>query len=134
MASPFVYDHYKSLLQNTVGGAYPILDWDQIEPTMEQGTNPFIVLYEIFSDVENVSVGHRCMEESGEFEVLCFVPSAESSDQARRMAEGLRQPVSVGADGGLRTYAADPPYLARENDGLWTVAAITSAYTYEYYL
>ena len=132
--SPSAYTAIKSFLAGLVT---PVLDFDEINPTLEQGADPFYCLEEGYSYERTTGFGDSvkvCMEESGGFTVHCFVRAPESSTQARANAEALRPQIRFQKllEGMLDIQECDPPELVMLNDGLWTDAVVNVSYVYQY--
>jgi hypothetical protein len=139
MCSPAVYNAYKNFLiafQDKNGKSYPVLDYDSIEPAIQQGNEPFLVLNELYSDAENTSIGtplSKCMLEIGEIEIQCFVPSPESHAEARELCQEVRTAIRNLRDGDVVAEEPSPPSVDVMNEGLWSVAVTSSPYEYYYY-
>jgi hypothetical protein len=122
MASPTVYDTIKAFLQMQFA-PIPVIDYDQIDAALEQGTNPFLVIQEIFETETAVAVGDPsgiCLREEADLLVECFVPAPESSDVARRQVEAVKNALRFRTLSGVRITEVSPPEAAEMNDGLWT--------------
>ena len=121
MASVSIYDGVKGYLQTALDGAYPVLDFDQLEPAMEQGTAPLIALEEDFGVEELLALGDgACMRETAYITVHVLVPAPESSEIGRGLADTLRDLLRFAAfEGGDVTQVgtAEPQLL---NRGLWS--------------
>ena len=122
MASTVVYTTIKSFLQ-TQFSPMPVLDYDQIEPALEQGTDPFMLLQEIFETEGHVAIGDPtgiCVRQEADFLVQCFYPSPESSAAARAQAEAVKDAMRFRTINQVRVTGASPPESGAMNDGLWT--------------
>jgi hypothetical protein len=133
-------DAYNAIKAHLVASVAPvqIVDFDQLEPLLEQSTDNFFVLEEMFSYEDVIAFGDPnqvCMEESGGFTIHCFTPAPESSSAARVLAESVRQVLRF-ADllaGNLRIKECDPPEFNSMNDGLWTSAFVNVTYTFTFH-
>ena len=126
MASPSLYTAVKGWLQTTFA-PMQVLDFDQIEPQLEQGTASFLVVEELFASESSMSIGDRaaaCLREEASILVHVFVPAPESSSAARTLADNVRQRNAYRTINGVRITSASPPDLEVLNDGLWSVAVI----------
>jgi hypothetical protein len=126
MASPQVYDQIKAFL-TAVAAPMPVLDFDSIQPALEQQNNTFLVLEEVFGEDNLVTFGDPqrvCMREEASLIVHCFVPAPESSGVARTTADSLRRALDHQIFGGVRILSVSTPDLVDMNDGLWTAALL----------
>ena len=136
MASAHCYDEIKAYLQGAMT-PMAVLDWDQIESTLEQSNNQFLALEESYADEELIAFGNPqalCMREIGALIIHCFVPAPESSGVARALAGQVQNQIRLQRISGLRIISSDPPEVDRMNDGLWTTAAVPVAYEYDYFV
>lgn len=125
MASPVVYDALKAFL---LGRYAHVIDYDTIDAALEQGTDPFLCLEELFGLEEPISFGDPssvCTEEQANILVHCLVPAPESSAIARNLAQSVVE-VLRGRDlgGGISITEVSPPELEEMNNGLWTASSI----------
>ena len=133
MASTHCYDDIKAFLQ-TQFAPIPVLDWDDIEPALEQRSDPFLVLEDVSGGEDIISFGDPsaiCVRETGFLFVHCFVPAPESSRAARALGEQVQQAMRLVRMAGLRIVDADPPDLSAMNDGLWTAAQVAIDYDFD---
>jgi hypothetical protein len=110
-----------------------VLDFDQIEPQLEQGTTSFLVVEELFASEAPMSIGDRtatCLREEASVLVHIFVPAPEASSAARTLADTVRQRIAYQTINGVRILSASPPDLEILNDGLWTAAVIDAEAEY----
>ncbi len=128
MASVDVYTAVKSHLATTFGGVYSVLDFDEIDDALEQGTDPFLVIEEagggeaLFCFGDPAALGHM---EDGALEVHCFTPAPESSSAARAIADSVRDALRLQNLNGVRVTGVDPPEPETQNDGLWTAFSVS---------
>lgn len=133
MASVYVYDTLKSALQAEFSSTYPIIDIDSVDPVLEQGTDPFLVLEEISTNEENHGFGDPaavCMVESGSFLLHVFSPAPESLSAVRAIGDTLRNFLRNETFSGVRLRAVAPTDPESLNDGIWTIGGVTFAYEY----
>ena len=136
MASTHCYDEIKAYLQGVMA-PMAVLDWDQIEPTLEQSENQFLAIEDAYADEEMAAFGNPqalCMREAGEIVLHCFVPAPESSGVARALAGQVQGLIRLQRISGLRIISSAPPEIDRMNDGLWTTAAVPVTYEYDYFV
>lgn len=134
MSSPHVYDQLKGYLALEFNGVYQVLDFDQIEPTLSQGTTSFLALEELLGEDALVSFGdsnNLMSQESGSILVHCFAPAPESSNTVRTIIQSVIQIIRHLEIAGIRIVGITPPDLETLNDGLWSVGATTMLYEYE---
>jgi hypothetical protein len=131
MASPHVYDELKAYLQGVVAPV-PVLDWDQIEMTLEQQQDPFLALEEVFGENEMISFGDPsalCFREDATILIHCFVPAPESSNAGRVLAEQVQRALHLRQVNGVRVLNVQPPEPGELNDGLWSLVSVTTDLT-----
>ena len=122
MASPIVYDTIKAYLQAQFA-PLSVIDYDQIDTALEQGTDPFLMIQEVFETETEIAIGDPggiCLRQEVDLLVQCFVPAPESSDVARRQAEAVKDALRFRTLSGVRITGASPPEAGEMNDGLWT--------------
>ena len=129
MASAGLYSAFKSYLQDALDGAYSVLDFDQREPALEQGTDPFIALEEDFGTEELVGFGDGggCEHETAYLTIHVLVPAPQSAGVARTIADTIRDLCRfayVSDDGYCK--AVSPPDPERLNRGLWSAVYFTA--------
>lgn len=129
MASTEAYTSLKSAIQTGIS-PIPVLDFDQIEPTLQQGSDPFTALEEN-SESENLAAfsASLCHREIGILVVHAFAPAPEANAAARALAESVQDLLrSQILSNGLRVFEVDPPSHSLSNDGLWTAYSIAVNY------
>lgn len=135
MASTHVYSEFKGYITTAVAGAYPILDYDQIEPQLEQGSDPFIVLEEITGDEEMVAFGDPaavCVVEAGAMLIHCFNRAPEASNASRQMAETIKNLFHISQNlNGVRVVSVTPPEVELMDDGMWGAGSVAVNYEYD---
>ena len=93
MSSTLVYDAIKARLVDTLGGTYPIRDWEEIEVSLQRETAPWISIEDGGGNNELNSVGspdNNWVTDSGFIDVHVMVPSTGSLSPARSIAEQVR--------------------------------------------
>jgi hypothetical protein len=130
MASTTAYNSLKSAIQTGIS-PIPVLDFDQIEPALQQGSDSFTVLEEnTEQEILAAFGGNLCHREIGILVVHAFAPAPEANAAARSLAESVQDLLrSQVLSNGLRIFEVDPPSQSVSNDGLWT--AYTIAVNYE---
>ncbi len=135
MSSVLPYQEIKGFLQAHFA-PMPVIDYDQIEPALEQGTDPFLVIEELFSGEDISSFGdptQLCLRETGIILVHCFVPSPESLDQVRALADQVRNALRLRRlPNRVRVLEVMPGDLEFANEGLWTAAGVSAVYQHEF--
>jgi hypothetical protein len=127
MSTTVPYQELKAYLQ-TAFQPTPVLDFDSIDPQLEQSNNPFLCIEEIVGFEDLISIGDPsalCFREEVDFLVHAFVPSPESSALARQLAEQVMVSLRLRNLGATRVSKLEPPEPEDANDGLWTVYGIT---------
>lgn len=129
MASTEAYSGIKAEIQSALA-PLSVLDFDQIEPAILQGTDAFIALEEV---VENETLaafgGQHCHREQGVLVAHALTPSPESSASARALAQSIQALLrSRTLTGGIRIFEVDPPAPGSSNNGLWTVYSVAVSY------
>jgi len=122
MASSQIYDAITAHLKTAMSPT-EILDYDQIEPALEQARASFVVVEELFSDDRIVGFGDPsalCMREEASLLMHCFVAAPESSRQARTFAETVQQALRLRTINGVVMQDVSSPDPGDLNDGLWT--------------
>lgn len=133
MASVSVYDAIKNFLATTFNGVYQVLDFDEIDPVLEQGQEAFIALEETPGTEELIGFGDEtnlCTREDGVLILHCFTPGPEASAAARTFADQVRDSLRYQVLSGVRILDVDPPDLVGLNNGLW--ASATSSVNFEF--
>lgn len=135
MSSPHVYDTIKAAI--VAGVAYPVIDFDQIEETLQQGSDIFIALEEIVGEDVMLSFGNPdsvCTRENGSIIVHCFTPAPESSQASRVVAQEIKELFfhSQTIDG-VRVVSVTPPDVELSNDGLWGAGSVAIIFAYDQY-
>jgi hypothetical protein len=122
MASPVIYDTIKAFLQAQFA-PLSVIDYDQIDTVLEQGTDPFLMIQEVFETETEIAIGDPngiCLRQEVDLLVQCFVPAPESSGVARLQAEAVKNALRYQRLSGIRIVGASPPEAGEMNDGLWT--------------
>jgi hypothetical protein len=135
--SPNVYDAIKTHLD--AGITETVLDFDELDFQLEQGSDPFCVIEEVYAYEDQIAFGdpeNVCMEESGSFVVHCFVRAPESSGAARLFGESVRTAMRFShlLNGNLKVLECDPPDVRMLNNGLWTSAGVNISYTFNFHV
>lgn len=136
MASQVAYDQLKSHLLANFAPALPTLDYDDIEPAIGQGSDPFLAIEEMSASEDLVAFGdptNLCMRETGAFAVHAFTPSPESSGAARALIDTVRQSLRLASLGQVRIKAVSPPDYAFANEGLWSAASTIVVYEVDFH-
>lgn len=137
MASPHVYAETKSVLQGQFSPPYQIVDFDEIDGALEQGTDPFMALEEITENEALAAFGDPsslCQRQEGVMAVHFFTPAPESSAAARSLAELVQNFMRHRTYSGVRITAASPPEVELMNNGLWSAGAIALSYRYDFHV
>ena len=139
MSSTLVYDAIKARLVDTLGGNYPIRDWEEIEVSLQRETAPWISIEDGGGNNELNSVGtpdNNWVTDSGFIDVHVMVPSTGSLSPARSIAEQVRDVLLYQhldlTTGRLRVLAVDPPDTGFIHDGLWHSMRVTLNYEHLY--
>jgi len=139
MSSTLVYDAIKARLVDTLGGTYPIRDWEEIEVSLQRETAPWISIEDGGGNNELNSVGtpdNNWVTDSGFIDVHVMVPSTGSLSPARSIAEQVRDVLLYQhldlTTGRLRVLAVDPPDTGFIHDGLWHSMRVTLNYEHLY--
>lgn len=133
MASTVVYNEIKGHLQ-TQFAPMPVLDFDQLEPALEQQQNNFLVLEEVVTFEELIGIGdpqNLCVSENAVFLVHVFVPAPESSAVARALCDQVQASLRFQTLNDVRVNEANPGEPGALNDGLWT--SYNTAVSVDYY-
>lgn len=136
MASATAYDTIRTHLVNAFSGVYPVVDFDTIDTTLENGTDAFLALEEVSASEALVAFGDEtnlCNRESGIIIVHCFTPAPESSATARSIADAVRNSLRHQILGPVRITQVQPPDLELMNSGLWTAGASAINYDYDFH-
>ena len=134
MSSTTVYTEIKGYLQTLYTGVYPVVDFDEIDPILSQGTDPFLALEEVTSDESMIAMGDLsavCLREVGAIVVHCFTPAPQSSAAARSIADSVRESIRFRSINAVQVYEVTPPDSGIMNDGLWTAGAVAVSYEYD---
>ena len=135
MASSRVYN---AIFQHLTAAVAPdrVMDYDDIDDTVTQGQDQFIILEEDFSDRQTVAFGggHLCQRETAVFTVQCMVPSPQSSPTARAYGDTVRDLIVALKSPDLRLLNISPPTVEKMNDGLWTAAFLDVEIEADYYV
>jgi|GEM_PF-5697256 len=134
MASSRTYSALKDYLQAQFSGVYPVLDADDIEPELLQGSNAFLAIEELSGDEQLAGFGDPtslCMRETGTLLVHAFTPSPESSEQARAIVDSVRDVMRLRTIDGIRITGVTPPDSELLNEGLWGAAATAILFDYD---
>lgn len=113
-----------------------VLDFDQIDPTLEQSSDTFLALESILGDEEVVAIGtpaNVASRERGSIACHCFVPAPESSGVARSVADNIRDLLRMQRINGVRIMNVTTPDVEMMNNGLWTAAAVLISYERDFY-
>ena len=134
MSSTIVYNAIKADLQQLYDGIYPVIDFDAIEPALQQSTDSFLTLEELTSSEDMIGIGDLsviCLREQGAVVIHCFTPAPQSSSAARQIADTVRASLQYRNIGGIRITNTSPPDVQMMNNGLWTSGAISVSYEYD---
>ena len=137
MASSAVYTEIKSGLQGQFSPPFPIIDFDEIDPTLEQGTAPFMALEEVVQNEEGIGFGdpqNLCQREEGVLLVHLFTPAPHASNAARALADQVQDYTRYRIFNGVRIHIAAPPDVGMMNNGLWCAAAVALTYRREFHV
>ena len=136
MASSAVYDELKTTLEAAFP-ASPVIDYDQIETALQQGTDAFFVLEETSGSEDQLAFGDEtniCQREEGVIVVWCFTPAPEGSNAARTIADSVRDVLRpYDSATGLKVLRVEPPDIEMSNNGLWAAAISAINYQYNFY-
>ena len=139
MSSTLVYDAVKARLVDTLGGTYPIRDWEEIEVSLQRETAPWISIEDGGGNNEQNSVGSpqsNWVTDSGFIDVHVMVPSTNGLSPARSIAAQVRDVLLYQylnlATGRLRVLSVDPPDVGFIHDGLWHSMRVTLNYEHLY--
>lgn len=127
MSSVAAYNELKTRLQTTFA-PMPVLDFDSINPALEQGTSNFLCIEEVVGFEDLISIGDPsalCFRAQLTYLVYAFVPAPESSLVARTLAEQVQTDLRLRTLGTTRVLEVEPPEPDDMNDGLWTVFSVT---------
>lgn len=129
MASTQVYNEVKTFLTASLAPS-EVIDWDQIEPQLEQGNAPFYAIEEVMAF--DLAVGFTgqamCMREEGTLLIHVFTPAPASSNLCRDLAQQVQQRLQFRKFNATRITTVDPPEPLAYNDGLWTVYGVMVDY------
>jgi len=123
MASGIAYDEVKKWLSDNWGGTYSVVDYEDSNKALSQGSEPFLALEELTSvDQANSLAGVRPgFEERAIFSIHVLFPTTANRSAARTLADQIakegRNFDMPDSDG--RLWQVDPPYPDKTNDGLW---------------
>jgi hypothetical protein len=124
MSSQSAYDLIKQQLEAVVGTSFQIIDWDNLDDTLEQSRVPFLSIADVPSVEEVVSVGSpqaNWFREQGEVDVHIFVPAVGGFPPARTIAETIRSGLRMKTlSPEVSTLVVTPPEPGIIADGLWT--------------
>lgn len=124
MSSKIAYDEVLAKLTATVGATWPILPWDELDPTLEQSLTPFLSIADTASEEVNVSIGsptENWLRESGVIDIHIFVPPSEAFPEARDIAEQIRDAMRMQQlSNQVNIKIVSPPEPGIIADGLWT--------------
>ncbi len=139
MSSTLVYDAVKARLIATLGGSYPIRDWEEIETSLQRETAPWISIEDSGGDNELNSIGSPAanwVTDSGFIDVHAMVPSTGGLSPARVIAEQIRDVLMYQhltlAEGRLRVRSVEPPTTGYVHNGLWHSMLVTLNYEHQY--
>lgn len=141
MSTSAVYDAFKARLIDQLGSTWPIIDWEEIQATLQQSTSPWIAIEDSGAQEELTSIGTpyaNWVEDNGFMDFSIFVPSSGSLSAARTVAESVRDALRfyhfTGLPAGetLRVTAVSTPNPGVIQDGLWHSMMITADYTHRY--
>ena len=136
MASQTAYDAVRDHLCGVYARTYPVLDFDHIEPQLEQSTEVFMALEDVSSTEEMSGFGDQsqlCIRESGVIVIYVFAPSPESSRVLRELLDDVRNNVRYRALGNVRLSEASPPDIDALNNGLWSIGSVALSYDYDFH-
>lgn len=139
MSSKTVYDAIKTRLIDTLGGSYPIRDWEEIETALQRDTAPWISIEDSGGNQTLDSIGSpssNWITDDGFIDVHVFVPSTGSLDAARSIAEMIRDTLQYQhltlTEGRLRVRSVEPPMTGFVHDGLWHSMRVAVNYSHQY--
>jgi hypothetical protein len=134
MATKEVYDPVKAHLEMMFPEpSHIVVDYDQIDRSLQQSETPIIALEELFSVVQVIGMGdpkYACERETGELLIHVFVNAPSSSNNCRNLAQLVQQAVQYQykALKPLRLTAVNPPEPEIMNQGLWTGYGVLVSY------
>ena len=138
MASATAYDAVKAAVV-AAAGVVPVIDYDQIEPALQQSAAAFVALSDEGGSERLASLGSPTsarIREEGIVTVHIYLPRANASAAARTLADSLRNALRhralTVADGEVRITDCLPAYPAMSNDGLWSETEFDVAFTYDF--
>jgi hypothetical protein len=135
MASTHVYDTLKARIAADFA-PQRVIDLDEIDVALEQGTDAFFVLAEVRQEEELIGFGNTelCQRERGVLRVSCMVPAPESSAIARAQADSVRAALRHLRESDIRVIETDPPEPDTLNSGLWTSYGTDILYEYDFHV
>lgn len=133
MASTYVYNALKSFIATAMAPAR-ILDFDEIDTALQQGTDGFFVLEESRGDEKQISFGDpqsMCHREEGVIQIHGFAPAPGSSGAARQAVDNVRDALRLQKPSGVHVRSVGAPEQESLNDGLWSVASAPILYRWD---
>jgi hypothetical protein len=127
MASTITYNAVKAHL---VAGfpTLQVIDFDTLDSALEQNRANFLCLQEGYSVEDIEAFGdptNICIRETSGFIIHVFVPSPQSSAQARTLGDQVQAAFRLtNLTPLIRVLDTNPPELEMMNDGLWTSASV----------
>jgi hypothetical protein len=139
MSSALVYSAIKARLVDTLGGTYPIRDWEEIETALQRETAPWISIEDGDGQNELNSVGSpdsNWVTDTGFIDVNVMVPVQGGLSPARSIAEQVRdvllyQHLNL-TEGRLRVRSVEPPATGYVHNGLWHSMRVSLNYEHQY--
>lgn len=140
MSSATSYDAIKARLVDQLGGTYSILDWEQLEFALQQGTDPFIACEGSPGEARLTSIGtpsQNWVEDDGFFDVHIFVPFNGGLGSARTIADMVKTATqfyhfTAPAGETLRSKAVAAPAPGVIHNGLWHSMIVTIDFVHRY--
>lgn len=123
MSSEIVYSTVKQALALSVSPV-PVLDYEDLDPQLQQGDLPFLALEEDFADESLMTMGCPAttgLREDGTFTIHVFVLATEGLEAARILADTIRDWMRLETlDQGIEVLATHPAYPSASNSGRWS--------------
>ena len=134
MASVTVYDAIKAFAQTELA-PYQVIDFDQVEDALVQGSTAFIAIEEVSAQEESIcfgdpdALGYR---ETSMLIIHAFVPNPEGSNAARAILDTIRDAFRLQRISGVRVVAVTAPDFERLTPGRWVDGIISLGVTYDF--
>lgn len=140
MSSTSVYDAFKARLVDQLGSTYAIRDFEEIETELQHGVDPWIALEDSGAEPELQSIGtpsENWTQDTGFFDVHCFVPSTGGLGPARDLGQLVRDAFqyyrpTVPAGETLRVTTVSAPEPGFVGNGLWHTVIVSISYTHQF--